>query len=386
MSTDADLKQELLEQLKNSDSSASLQALETIKLRGWLHDGALVGCDFYLANLPDADLSGADLRGADLRLANLSGANISKANLSEAHLNEADLRYSNLSKTDLFSADLSETSLLRANLSRANLGLVNLYDADLRGARLIKTRLVDAFFEETLLAKSNWTQAVCGSTVLANVNLSSAKGLESVRHIGPSTIGVNTLYRSKGKIPEFFLRGCGIPEEFIRQLQPLLNRSAQFHSCFISYDHNDRILADRLYQTLTHEGIYCFIDDHGLEPREDLVAGISRNVRSFDRLLVCCSKASLTSSWWVDFEVNEALRKEHDLWEAGIKDRVIIPIDLDGYLLSETYKDGVHRHLSKLPITDFRGWEDNEIFNKQVEKVIRALRTEGGKEPPIPKL
>ena len=40
-------------------------------------------------------------------------------------------------------------------------------------------------------------------------------GLERVRQIAPSTIAIDTIYRSKGKIPGAFLRGCGVSEGFI---------------------------------------------------------------------------------------------------------------------------------------------------------------------------
>src|SRR4051794_6453692 len=43
-----------------------------------------------------------------------------------------------------------------------------------------------------------------GWTVFGNVYL-AAYGLDAVSHIGPSTIGIDTLYRSEGNIPEVFL-------------------------------------------------------------------------------------------------------------------------------------------------------------------------------------
>jgi len=61
-----------------------------------------------------------------------------------------------------------------------------------------------------------------GVTILVAIDLSQSKGLESVKHIAPSSIGVDTLYKSQGKIPEEFLRGCGLPEDFITYLPSLV--------------------------------------------------------------------------------------------------------------------------------------------------------------------
>jgi hypothetical protein len=51
--------------------------------------------------------------------------------------------------------------------------------------------------------------------VLTGVDLTQARGLETV-NIGPhSAIGIDTIYKSRGKIPDVFLRGCGVPDELI---------------------------------------------------------------------------------------------------------------------------------------------------------------------------
>ncbi len=54
-----------------------------------------------------------------------------------------------------------------------------------------------------------------GGTIFAAIDLSAAKGLETVVHRKPSTIGIDTIYKSRGRIPEVFLRGCGVPDDFI---------------------------------------------------------------------------------------------------------------------------------------------------------------------------
>ncbi len=104
-------------------------------------------------------------------------------------------------------ANLSEANLAQAILSGANLSGANLSEADLIWADL--------------------SYVSCNSTVFANVDLSDVKGLDSVVHYGPSTIGIDTLIRSKGKIPEVFLRGCGVPESLIQSLPLILNLMEQ---------------------------------------------------------------------------------------------------------------------------------------------------------------
>ncbi len=50
--------------------------------------------------------------------------------------------------------------------------------------------------------RSDLTGVYIGWTTFGNVDLSSVHGLETVQHEGPSTIGIDTLYRSHGNIPE----------------------------------------------------------------------------------------------------------------------------------------------------------------------------------------
>lgn len=51
----------------------------------------------------------------------------------------------------------------------------------------------------------------------------ASKGLETVRHGGPSTIGIDTLYKSRGQIHESFLRNAGVPDRFIEHMRALFS-------------------------------------------------------------------------------------------------------------------------------------------------------------------
>ena len=107
------------------------------------------------------------------------------------------------------SASLEKAHLSGAHLNGANLGGANLRFANLNGANLNGANLFRADFKNSTV----------GNTAVANIDLSTVKALETVQHFGPSTIGIGTIYRSQGKIPEVFLRGTGVPEPFIVQMK-----------------------------------------------------------------------------------------------------------------------------------------------------------------------
>lgn len=82
-----------------------------------------------------------------------------------------------------------------------------------------------------------------GLSDIASTDLSEAIDLETVIHFGPS-IGIDTLYKSQGKIPEIFLRRAGVPETLIEYLPSLITgKATQYYSFFISYSTKDEAFA-----------------------------------------------------------------------------------------------------------------------------------------------
>ncbi|MGA2601256.1 MAG: pentapeptide repeat-containing protein, partial [Bryobacteraceae bacterium] len=102
---------------------------------------------------------------------------------------------------------------------------VDLGGADLRGADLSEARLTDAG-----LRGAQFTRALFGWTILSGLDLREAKGLETVIHQGPSTIGIDTVVASNGEIPEIFLRGAGVPDSFITYMRSLACKPFEFYS------------------------------------------------------------------------------------------------------------------------------------------------------------
>lgn len=320
--------------------------------------------DFAPTDLRGMNLNNLDFNNHNLSYTDLSGADLSGANLYWAELTDSNLTNANLSWANLAWCRLDGANLTRANLSGANLSFAHLDGVDLSRAILYETLFVD-------------------------VDLSTAIGLETVEHHASSPISVETIYRSTGKIPEVFLRGAGVPEEFITYLPALLGKPIQFYSCFISHSSKDKPFARRLYDALQGQGIRCWLDEHQLLPGDDLYEQIDQGIRLWDKILLCCSQHSLTS-WWVDDEVTRAFEKEQQLMrKRGKKVLALIPLNLDGYMFSDEWHSAKAAQIKSRLAADFTNWEhDNDKFVQQFERVVRALRLEdGGREPaPEPRL
>jgi TIR domain/Pentapeptide repeats (8 copies) len=323
-----------------------------------------------------ADLREAHLRGADLGLANLYGANLTKADLCQAQLYDAVFDGGRLNWANLSDANLTNASLTLADLSGANLVGTDLVGADLGGASLRGADLNGADLRAVELFE----------TIFGNTNLKHSRGLESCEHQGPSTLDHRTIERS-WPLPIPFLRGCGLPENLIEYLPSLLSDPIQFYSCFISYSHADKSFAGRLRDGLQARGIRVWLDEHEILPGQSIFHEVDRGIRLWDKTLLCCSKASLTS-WWVDNEINKAFQKEAKLMKGrGEKVLALIPLNLDGHLFQ--WKDGKAEEVRARKAADFTGWEtDNAKFEKEFEKVVKALKTgdAGRVPPPKPKL
>src|SRR5438552_2096950 len=134
-------------------------------------------------------------------------------------------------------------------------------------------------------------------TVFGDVDLHAVKGLDALIHLGPSTIGIDTIYRSGGNIPEAFLKGAGVDDTFITYIRSLVGKPIEYYSCFISYSSKDDAFARRLYADLQSHNVRCWFAPEDLKWGERIRTGIDEAIRMHDKLLLILSKHSVASGW-----------------------------------------------------------------------------------------
>jgi uncharacterized protein YjbI with pentapeptide repeats len=352
-----------------------------------LGNANLIGARLNRAELGDADLSSADLSRADIRnanlfranlySANLSNADLSNANLSSARLNRALLCGAHLSKAYLSNASLGDADLTGADLSRADFSNADFGNANLSGVNFSETNFLRANLSGVDLSGASLHYARMYRAVFVNSDLREVKGLKTVEHLGPSEISISTIYRSEGKIPEIFLRGCGVPEVFIAQIPALVAaiQPIQFYSCFISYSSKDEEFARRLHKRMRAAGLRVWFAPEDIKGGDKLYEQIDRAIQIHDRLLLVLSESSLQSEW-VMTEIRRARKAE-----VNENRRKLFPIRLTDY---ETLKEwqcfdaDVGKDLAvevrEYYIPDFSNWKIPNNFEKGFARMLSDLK------------
>jgi hypothetical protein len=356
---------------QNDDPRSVVNAINELRSEGWLYDGSLAGHNLYKADLSNANLSRANLNDVILAMADLSGANLHNADLSNAVL---------------MCANLADANLTGATLDGADLHLADLSRSILRNAKLTKATLRGAMLNQADIYGADFNNAYCSETVFSGVDFTNVQGLASILHGGSSYISADTLSKFKYILPQQFVQGTGI-STFINDLNDAhTNDIGRFFSCFISYSHVNKSFATHLYERLEKQGIYCWIDKDQVNPGQDIYDEIDRGIQLWDKVLLCCSKDSL-SSWWVENEIAIAFAKEREFTKIrGKKVNVIIPIDLDGYIFSNDWKSGYREQIRRRLAANFIEWEDPIAFSMEFKKMLKALRSDEGRELPPPSL
>ncbi|MDX1708609.1 MAG: toll/interleukin-1 receptor domain-containing protein [Desulfobacterales bacterium] len=372
-----------LEVLKQGVAAWNQWRTENLDTEPDLAGSNLSKADLKGANLSETDLRWADLTWADLGGANLNRADLRRANLSRAVFNMANLSDANLSETYLSGADLSEADLKRAIFIRSDLASVDLSGADcqradFRWAYLIKAKfnnanltganLIEANLTKAELKRSNLSEAFVAWSCFGDNNLSKTVGLDAVKHFGPSTIGIDTIYRSKGNIPEEFLRGAGVPEHFISYTGYLNEKAFKYNSCFISFSGNDRNFIEKIGDDLQREGIRCWYAPEEMKMGDAIRQQVDQLIRIQDKLIVVLSKFSVESQW-IQKEVAAAIEEERNRNRS-----VLFALRLDNGRM-DTEKDWLDVLQKTHDIYDFTAWQNWEAYFTQFSRLVKDLRT-----------
>ena len=253
-------------------------------------------------------------------------------------------------------------------------------EPDLREAILRGAYLTGAILSGANLSRAYLSGARCIGTGFNDVDLSTVKGLEKVHHLGPSSVGIDTLYAakaSKGKIPAEFLRGCGVPDVFIDYIPSLVGelQPVQFYSCFISYSQQDDDFAQRLNSRLRDEHLRVWFAPEDIRGGKKLHEQIDSAIRIHDKLLIVLSEYSLKSKWVMD-ELRRAWKAQQEQGK-----RKLFPVRLIEwnalkdweFFHSVTVTDLAEEVLSYY-IPDFSNWKDHDSFETEFGKLLDALK------------
>jgi hypothetical protein len=209
---------------------------------------------------------------------------------------------------------------------------------------------------------------------------------------------VDTLARSRGRIPEAFLRGCGftpwealaanlyrtdltppgLAELQYRIFDAWTKGRSLINGCFLSHSWKDSRFVDTLRDRLIAEGVNAWLDRH------DMVAGtiqdqLWRAIQVHHVVILVLSADSVKSDW-VENELDMARQKERDEGRA-----VLCPIALDDAWKAKVDAKGspgnsfrgLWRTLTGKLIVDFSGWE-TRAFDGAFQKLVRGLKTNYG--------
>jgi uncharacterized protein YjbI with pentapeptide repeats len=296
----------------------------------------------------------------------LTGADFVDANLGF----NADLRRVNAANADFTRAYLGGADLSGADLTGACLEHAKPFVATMKGAKLNNADLRGTLFHFTDLEDSDLSGATVGMTVFAGLGLKNVKGLETLKHVAPSTIGIKDILLSSG-IPETFLVGMGIPKEVAGYLKSLVLSPTEFHSCFISYSSKDDAFATELYNQLQGRNVRCWFAPEDLKIGDRFQERIEESIRAHDKLLLVLSGNSINSSW-VEREVQTAFEKERQQ-----QPNVLFPVRLDDAVMESTRAWAAEVRRTR-HIGDFRSWRDCNSFQSSLDRLLRDLSSSCG--------
>jgi hypothetical protein len=283
-----------------------------------------------------------------------------------------------------------DAKLVKANFENANLTWADFGSSNLTGSNLRGTDLHHTHFEATVLDTCDFNGATLDHTDFLDVSLLSLCKSPGLIHEAPSYVDHRTIIRS---VQSPHLKDClsrmGMPAVFIEYMVDCaksLSETSMFNllrSTFISYGEPDRQFAQHLYEALHTNGVRTFFFPEHALPGKKLHRLMRDGVNKFDRVILICSKNSLTRKGVLN-EIEETLQREARDGGASY----LIPVRLDDYIF-QTKGDidpGIAQAIRDRVVADFTNLDaDPDKFNLSLQKLVAALRKDmaGKSDTPI---
>jgi len=191
------------------------------------------------------------------------------------------------------------------------------------------------------------------------------------------------------ELPTSFYMGCGftnLDTKFLEFCKPDLDNDQiieigyklihmrtgepiKYYSCFISYSNKDIEFVEKLHQEMISHGISCWYAPEDLKIGDVLRMRIGEQIRLKDKLLIILSENSISSAWVGD-EVEKAIEEEKNS-----ESKKLFPIRLDDTVL-DSKDDWAEKIRLTRHIGNFSNWQNQEIFEKAIKKLIDNMQIE----------
>ncbi len=339
-----------------------------------LKSARLLHADFRGADLGKAELVTSQLRGAYLDDATFSGANLRRADLSDARGHGAVFIGANLQDAILDGVHFQGAFLVRADLRSAKVRRAHFRGATFRHANLLGADLSEAVLEDADLSK---VQLDAGANTAATLSGATIDWITAA-----SSLHLDCL--------QFLLERTGMPRiaavYLIDSLKSIdaTDLFTMLQSVFLSYGRPDQTFAERLRSDLQGNGVKTWYFPKDAIPGKRIHRHIEAELQRFDRMILCCSKASLIRPG-VLHEVETIIERERE----EKMSEVLIPVLIDDIFDSgrsapdwwpedmEDLYDAIRRRVSAnfVGLMDPGGEiQDRNRWNEEIGKLLLALR------------
>jgi uncharacterized protein YjbI with pentapeptide repeats len=306
-----------------------------------------------------------DLSGVELDGNSLDGDSLDSLDFYD--LTDVNLARSKIQSVSFFGAGCSGASFERALISHARFHITQMRQCSFRDAVIRSTT-----FDRCRIEEVDFTYCAFDNNVFVRSPFQDVSGLDVIYHSSPSSIGIDTFFQSGG-LPEAFLRGAGVPEEFIQYAMSLVGEPIEFYSCFLSYSSRDDEFARRLYESLQGRNVRTWFAPEELKIGDRFRSRIDESIRFHDKLVIILSANSVNSDW-VETEVESALEREK---KEGKDVLFPIAIDEEGFTSNQPWAADIRR---KRHIGDFRKWKSHDDYTAAFDRLVRDLKKS---QPPI---